>query len=504
MTNLHPIILTLVTGVPLLGALLLMVLPSRDRDIRWFALFITLAEFVISLYLPVYFRAEKAGIFQYEINSNWIARPNIHFHLGVDGISLWLVLLTTFLTPLCVLISWNSIHERVKEFFILLLILETAMIGVFVSLDMFLFYVFWEATLIPMALLIGIYGHERRVYAAVKFFLFTMVASVFMLAAIIWLYAKIGSFDFTDVQRAIQLGAVPGFAVAAPWLFLGFFVAFAVKVPLFPLHTWLPDAHVEAPTAGSVLLAGVLLKMGTYGLLRFNVGLFPEQARRNAPWIMVLALIGIIYGALVALVQPNLKKLIAYSSVSHLGFVVLGIFSLTQAGLNGAMFVNLAHGVSTGALFMLAGILHERRHTYEISEFGGLATPMPMYAAIFLFITLSSVGLPLLNGFIGEFLVLSGAFQARALYGVLAATGVIWSAAYLLWVYQRTFFGINKNPKNASLHDMYPLEKIAVLPTAIAALIMGVAPILWLKAIDPAVHSILQPFGQITARVVGQ
>jgi NADH-quinone oxidoreductase subunit M len=494
MASLHPIILILVTGVPLLGALLLMAFPNRDRDIRWFALIVTLVEFVLSLHLAVYFKAENAGvgIFQYEFNRAWITKPNIHFHLGVDGISLWLVLLTTFLTPLCVLISWNSIHERVKEFFILLLILETAMIGVFVSLDMFLFYVFWEATLIPMALLIGIYGHERRIYAAVKFFLFTMVASVFMLAAIIWLYAKTGSFDFTDVQRAIQAGTVPGFLAAAPWLFLGFFVAFAVKVPLFPLHTWLPDAHVEAPTAGSVLLAGVLLKMGTYGLLRFNVGLFPEQARRNAPWIIVLALIGIIYGALVALVQPNLKKLIAYSSVSHLGFVVLGIFSLTQAGINGAMFVNLAHGVSTGALFMLAGILHERRHTYEISEFGGLATPMPMYASLFLFITLSSVGLPLLNGFVGEFLVLSGAFQARALYGVLAATGVIWSAAYLLWVYQRTFFGVNKNPKNAALHDMYPLEKIAVLPTAVAALIMGVAPILWLKAIDPAVHSILQ------------
>ncbi len=482
----------------------MMAFPNRDRDIRWFALIVTLVEFVLSLHLPVYFRAERAVGFQYEINHNWIASPNIHFHLGVDGISLWLVLLTTFLTPLCVLISWNSIHERVKEFFILLLILETAMIGVFVSLDLFLFYVFWEATLIPMALLIGIYGHERRIYAAVKFFLFTMVASVFMLAAIIWLYAKTGSFDFADIQHAIQAGAVPGFAAAAPWLFLGFFVAFAVKVPLFPLHTWLPDAHVEAPTAGSVLLAGVLLKMGTYGLMRFNVGLFPDQARRNAPWIMVLALIGIIYGALVALVQPNLKKLIAYSSVSHLGFVVLGIFSLTQVGLNGAMFVNLAHGVSTGALFMLAGILHERRHTYEISEFGGLATPMPMYASLFLFITLSSVGLPLLNGFVGEFLVLSGAFQARALYGVLAATGVIWSAAYLLWVYQRTFFGVNKNPKNASLPDMNPLEKIAVLPTAVAALIMGVAPILWLKAIDPAVRSILQPLAQFSARVVGQ
>src|SRR5450432_4424423 len=348
------------------------------------------------------------------------------------------------------------------------------------------------------------FGHGRKVYAAVKFFMYTMIASVFMLAAILWLYAKVGTFDFVTIQNAIRSGQVANFSSAAQWLFLGFFIAFAVKVPLFPFHTWLPDAHVEAPTAGSVLLAGVLLKMGTYGMVRFNLGLFPEQSRRNASWIMVLALIGIIYGALVAMVQPNLKKLIAYSSISHLGFVVLGIFSFTQAGLNGAMFVNLAHGVSKGALFMLAGILHERRHTYEISEFGGLATPMPVYAASYLFIVLASVGLPLLNGFIGEFLVLSGAFQVRALYGVLAATGVIWSAAYLLWVYQRTFFGVNKNPKNASLRDMYPLEKIAVLPTAVAALVMGVAPILWLKAIDPAVHSILHPAAQISARVVGQ
>jgi NADH-quinone oxidoreductase subunit M len=504
MSTIDCIILTLVTAVPLLGALLLMAFPNRDRDIRWFALIVTLVDFVLSLHLAVRFRAEKIGVFQFEINRQWIASPNIHFHLGVDGISLWLVLLTTFLTPLCVLISWNSIHERVKEFFILMLILETAMIGVFVSLDLFLFYVFWEATLIPMALLIGIYGHERRIYAAVKFFLFTMVASVFMLAAIIWLYAKTGSFDFVTIQQAIHTGAIPGFIAAAPWLFLGFFVAFAVKVPLFPLHTWLPDAHVEAPTAGSVLLAGVLLKMGTYGLLRFSVGLFPEQARSNAPWIMTLALIGIVYGALVALVQPNLKKLIAYSSVSHLGFVVLGIFSLTQAGINGAMFVNLAHGVSTGALFMLAGILHERRHTYEIKEFGGLATPMPVYATFFLFITLASAGLPLLNGFIGEFLVLTGAFQARPLFGVIAATGVIWSAAYLLWVYQRTFFGVVKNTKNSSLADMLPLEKLAVLPTAIAALVMGVAPIIWLKAIDPAVGYILLPFSNLAARVVGQ
>ena len=487
---LDPIILTLVTFTPAIGGLLLLIIPRRDRDIRIFALIISLFAFGASLHLVARAHRMLPG-FQYEIDKPWITTPNIHYHMGVDGISMWLVLLTTFLTPLCVLISWNSIHERVKEFFILLLVLETALIGVFTSLDLFLFYFFWESTLIPMALLIGIYGHGRKVYAAVKFFLYTMVASVFMLAALLWLYAKVGSFDFVTIQRAILAGQVPGFATAAPWLFLGFFVAFAVKVPLFPFHTWLPDAHVEAPTAGSVLLAGVLLKMGTYGLLRFNLGLFPEQSRQNAPWVCALALIGIVYGALVAMVQPNLKKVIAYSSVSHLGFVVLGIFSFTQAGINGAMFVMLAHGVSTGALFMLAGIIYERKHTYEIADMGGLATPMPKYAAFFLFVTLASVGLPLLNGFVGEFLVLSGAFQANPWYGAIGATGVIWSACYLLWMYQRVFFGKVTHAENNSLPDLSAREQLALWPTAVAALVMGVAPLLWLNIIDPAVQNAL-------------
>ena len=417
---------------------------------------------------------------------------------------MWLIVLTTFLTPLCVLISWNSIHERVKEFFILLLVLETALIGVFTSLDLFLFYFFWEATLIPMALLIGMYGHGRKVYAAVKFFLYTMIASMFMLAAILWLYAKTGTFDFVLTQNAIHSGQVPNFPAAAQWLFLGFFIAFAVKVPLFPFHTWLPDAHVEAPTAGSVMLAGVMLKMGTYGMLRFNLGLFPEQSRRNAPWIIVLALIGIVYGALVAMVQPNMKKLIAYSSISHLGFVVLGIFSFTTAGLDGATYVMLAHGISTGGLFMLAGILYERRHTYEIPDFGGLATPMPVYATFFLFMMLASVGLPLLNGFIGEFLVLSGAFQARPVYGIIGATGVIWSAGYLLWLYQRVFFGKVKHAVNESLPDLSLRERIALWPVTVIALAMGVAPLLWLNAIDPAVQATLAPIAQLASKVVGQ
>jgi NADH-quinone oxidoreductase subunit M len=492
-------ILTLVTFVPLAGALLLILFPRKDDVIRWFALIVTLLGFVLSLHLPLHFVRGASG-FQYEINIQWITSPNIHYHLGIDGISMWLVVLTTFLSPLCVLISWKSVHERVKEFFILLLLLETALIGVFVSLDLFLFYFFWEATLIPMALIIGIFGHERRVYAAVKFFLFTMIGSVFMLAAIIWLYAQTGSFEYSAVQRAMQAGQISW--QAALWCFLGFFLAFAVKVPIFPLHTWLPDAHFEAPTAGSVLLAGVLLKMGTYGLLRFNVGLFPEQAREHAPWIITLAIIGIIYGALVAMVQPNLKKLVAYSSVSHLGFVVLGIFSFTTAGVDGAVYQMLNHGVSTGALFMLVGILYERRHTFEISEFGGLATPMPVYATFFMVIMLSSVGLPLLNGFVGEFLVLSGAFQAKAVYGILAATGVIWSACYLLWMYQRVFFGKVNKDVNATLPDIDARERIALWPTALSALAMGVAPLFWLNAIEPAVRTVLSPLVQMAEGLV--
>jgi len=498
--TLNPIILTLVTFLPAAGAVLLAFFPRRDRDIRWFALGVSIITLLISLHLPWNFEGGRAG-FQFELDRQWVTTPNIHYHVGIDGISMWLIILTTFLVPLSILISWKSIHDRVKEFFILLLVLETALIGVFLSLDLFLFYFFWEATLIPMALLIGMYGHGRRVYAAVKFFLYTMVASVFMLAAILWLYAHTGSFDFVTIQRAIQSGQVGGFVTAARWLFLGFFISFAVKVPLFPFHTWLPDAHVEAPTAGSVLLAGVLLKMGTYGLLRFNLGLFPEEARRNAPWIITLAIIGIIYGALVAMVQPNMKKLIAYSSVSHLGFVVLGIFSFTQAGIDGAVYQMLNHGISTGALFMLAGILYERRHTYEITEFGGLATPMRVYATFFLVITLSSIGLPLMNGFIGEFLILSGAFQARMIYGILAASGVIWSAAYMLWMYQRVFYGTVKHEVNNTLPDMNGRERLALWPLALAALLMGVAPMLWMNSIDPAVARVVTDVSQRSVQI---
>jgi NADH-quinone oxidoreductase subunit M len=383
------------------------------------------------------------------------------------------VLLTTLLVPVSVLVSWKSIHDRVKEFFVLLLLLEMAMIGVFLALDMFLFYVFWEATLIPMALLIGMYGHERRIYAAVKFFLYTMVASVFMLAAIIWLYTHNPqhNFEYTAFRDVIAHG---GFSsTALQWLFLGFFIAFAVKVPLFPLHTWLPDAHVEAPTAGSVLLAGVLLKMGTYGLLRFNVGMFPDQAAYNSSWINTLAVIGIIYGALVALVQPNMKKLVAYSSVSHLGFVVLGIFTFTQQGLDGAVYQMLNHGISTGALFILVGYLYERRHSLEISAYGGVATPAPNLSIIFLITTLASVGLPTLNNFVGEYLVLQGTASANFGWAVFAALGVILSACYMLWLYQRTFFGKASESLSHHMPDLSTREWAAILPLVILMVWMG-------------------------------
>lgn len=481
-------ILTLVTFIPAIGAVLLMLMPRQDRALRWMALITSLVAFAFSLYLPANFAYGQTG-FQFENNKSWISIANIRYHLGADGISMWLVLLTTFLVPLSVLVSWKSIHDRVKEFFVLLLLLETAMIGVFLSLDMFLFYVFWEATLIPMALLIGMFGHERRIYAAVKFFLYTMVASVFMLIAIIWLYNQTGTFDYVKIRDWIAYTQLHNqvSASALQWLFLGFFIAFAVKVPLFPLHTWLPDAHVEAPTAGSVLLAGVLLKMGTYGLLRFNVGMFPTQSANNAAWINVLAIIGIIYGALVALVQPNLKKLVAYSSVSHLGFVVLGIFTFTQIGTDGAVYQMLNHGVSTGALFMLAGMLYERKHTYDFREYGGLATPMPVYATFFLIAVLSSVGLPLLNGFVGEFLILSGSFQAKAIYGILGASGVIWGACYLLWMYQKVFYGPMTHDANKTLRDIDAREQISLWPLAVMALVMGVISPYWMKSIDPAV-----------------
>jgi NADH-quinone oxidoreductase subunit M len=435
-------LLDIVIALPFIGFLILILIPSRDPGIfRKGALFISLLVFVLSLGLIGPVLQAPSGDFQFITDVPWISYPAISYHVGLDGISLWLVLLSTLLTPIAVIISWKYIDKRVKEFFAFLLLLEFGLVGVFCALDMFLFYVFWELCLVPMYFLIGIWGHDRRIYATVKFFLYTMTGSVLMLAAIVYLYNKSGTFDYTVLLSLLQSGRVMLSHTEQLWLFLAFFFAFAIKVPLFPLHTWLPDAHVEAPTAGSVMLASVMLKMGTYGLLRFCLPLFPAAARQNAPWIVVLAIIGIIYGALVALVQPNMKKLVAYSSVSHLGFVVLGIFSFTQMGLDGAVYQMLNHGISTGALFILVGFLYERRHSLEISAYGGVATPAPWLATVFLITTLASIGLPTLNNFVGEFLVLQGSAQVNFQWTVFAAVGVILSACYMLWLYQRTFLG---------------------------------------------------------------
>ncbi len=384
------------------------------------------------------------------------------------------------------LISWRYIEKLRKEFFAFLLLLEFGLIGVFCSLDLFLFYVFWEIALVPMYFLIGIWGHERRIYSAVKFFLYTMAASVLMLVAIIYLYNRAGgTFDYATILASIQNGRLTFSGPEQFWLFLAFFVAFAVKVPLFPLHTWLPDAHVEAPTAGSVMLASVMLKMGTYGLLRFCVPLFPVAAHNNAGWIVVLAIIGIIYGALVALVQPNMKKLVAYSSVSHLGFVVLGIFSFTQSGMDGAVYQMLNHGVSTGALFILVGFLYERRHSLEIKDFGGVATAAPWLASAFLICTLASIGLPMLNNFVGEYLVLQGAAIVQFKWAVFAAIGVILSACYMLWLYQRLFFGKMSESVAARLRDLSFREYCAIVPLIVLMVWMGTYTQSFLPSISP-------------------
>jgi NADH-quinone oxidoreductase subunit M len=477
-------LLSVLIFFPAVGALALLLLRGDDHKyIRYVSLIVSVVEFLFSLWMLYKVPVAVAG-YHLEEFAKWINQPPIHYHLGVDGISMFLVILTTFLTPISILASWNSIQHRVKEFFIMLLMLEVGVVGVFLSLDLFLFFLFWEVMLIPMALLIGIWGHERRVYAAVKFVLYTMAGSILMLVGIIWLYNATGTFDLAGVHTAtlnvpgVQEILQSGTLTLAPrtemLLFLAFFLAFAIKVPLFPLHTWLPDAHVEAPTAGSVMLAGVLLKMGTYGMIRFCLPLFPNASRRAAGWVAVLAIIGIIYGALVAMVQPNLKKLVAYSSVSHLGFVVLGIFAFHNISMQGAVYQMLAHGISTGALFLLVGMLYDRRHTFEISEYGGLATPMPKLAAFFLFVALSSLGLPMLNGFVGEYLVLLGTYQRHWGWASWAALGVILSACYLLWSYQRVFFGEITQEKNRTLPDASVREKWILATMAVITLWMGI------------------------------
>jgi NADH-quinone oxidoreductase subunit M len=479
-------ILSRITFLPLLAAVLVAFMPSRaHRAIRWFAFFSTAAVFVVSLGLVREFAAMPG--MQMTVHKDWLPSLGISYHLGIDGISLFLVMLVTFLTPITVLGCFNSIEDRVKEFFVCMLLLETAMIGAFVALDLFLFYVFWEAMLIPMYFMIGMWGGERRVYATVKFFIYTMIGSLLMLIAILYVVhvhkMQTGTLTF-------DYPALIGTALSGPqqWLlFLAFALAFAIKVPMFPFHTWLPDAHVEAPTPGSVILAGVLLKMGTYGFIRFAMPMFPEAALRALPLIATIAIIGIIYGALVAMVQQDVKKLVAYSSVSHLGFVMLGLFALNTHAVEGAILGMINHGISTGALFLLVGVIYERRHTRMISEYGGLTKVMPVYATIFMIVALSSIGLPPLNGFVHEFLILVGAFQAHVWWGVFAASGVVLGAIYMLWMYQRVFFGEVTNEKNAKLKDLNLREIMVFIPLIVMIFWMGVYSKPFVERMEPSV-----------------
>jgi NADH-quinone oxidoreductase subunit M len=509
-------LLTILILLPVAGTLALVgysfVSSRREEHYRWIALIVTVATFVVSLLLLRGIGASAAEL-RFEENVSWIGPIGARYHVAVDGISVWLVLLTTLLMPIAVVSSWTAIRKRQLSYYAFLLILESAMIGVFVSFDLLLFYLFFEASLVPMFFLIGIWGGERRIYAAVKFFIYTAVGSLLMLVSIISLYFIYHTFDYTTLLQAMT--ASPLTERAEYWLFLAFALAFCIKVPLFPFHTWLPDAHTEAPTAGSVILAGVLLKMGTYGLMRFNLALFPNAARLWAPVIITLAVIGIIYGALVAMVQPDVKRLVAYSSVSHMGFVVLGLFSFTELGMQGALYQMLNHGVSTGALFLFVGFIYERRHTRMISEFGGLAKPMPWFSTLFVFASLSSIGLPFLNGFVGEFFILLGTWTSRAvgrpwLTTMLAATGVIWAAVYMLWMLQRVVFGPLTNPENAGLSDLNKRELGLLVPLLVLMLFMGVYPRVFLDRSKPSVEVIRARVssspagGSYTTRVVSQ
>lgn len=501
-------LLTILILLPVLGAALTVVYgmsgARREEHYRWLALAFSTATFLLSLLL---IKNSGGGLsdFRFVENVSWIGSISARYHVGVDGISLWLVLLTTLLVPIAIVSSWTAITKRQLSYYVFLLVLEAAMIGVFVSLDLLLFYLFFEASLVPMFLLIGIWGGERRIYAAVKFFIYTAVGSLLMLVAILALYFIYNTFDYTLIVTAMQQGQTVA-ALRSPRyemvLFAAFALAFCIKVPLFPFHTWLPDAHTEAPTAGSVILAGVLLKMGTYGLLRFNLGFFPESAKAAAWVIITLAVVGIIYGALVAMVQPDVKRLVAYSSVSHMGFVVLGLFSFTEVGMQGALYQMLNHGVSTGALFLFVGFVYERRHTRMISEFGGLATPMPWYSTLFVIAALSSIGLPFLNGFVGEFLIMTGSWTSTAVshawvVTMLAGSGVVWAAVYMLWMLQRVLFGKVENPKNAQLGDLNAREIGLLLPLLVLMFFMGVYPQPFLDRARGSIQAVRE-------RVVGQ
>jgi len=467
-------LLDIVIFLPLAAFLIILVLPKDNPAlIRLFSLVASTAIFIASLGLIGPYWFHNPGKFVFETNVPWIDSPAIRYHVAIDGISLWLVILATLLTPICVLVSWRSIEKHIKPFFAFLLLLEFGLVGVFCAFDLFLFFVFWEVSLVPMYFLIGIWGHDRRIYSALKFFVYTMAGSMLMLVAITYLYNAAGTFDYTRILAGLQNGSIALTSQEQLLLFLAFFIAFAIKVPLFPLHTWLPDAHVEAPTAGSVMLASVMLKMGTYGLLRFCVPMFPAAAHACSGWIVTLAIIGIVYGALVAMVQPNMKKLVAYSSVSHLGFVVLGIFTFTQQGFDGAVYQMLNHGISTGALFILVGFLYERRHSLEIAAYGGVSTPAPNLSTVFMITMLASIGLPMLNNFIGEYLVLQGAAMVYFRWSVFAALGVILSACYMLWLYQRVFFGRASDDLSHHMPDLNFREYAIIVPLIALMVWMG-------------------------------